>query len=112
MRMLYAMNYETTARSERNTKIGPCATIRALPRLGNMAYGLESGENGHLARANGAIDGPWAMGHRVAHQPGSGGSVCLEGGVSRWLVGVVGLGAELHPRLHTRRVGRFFNSSG
>jgi hypothetical protein len=28
----------------------------------------------------------------------------LEGGVSRWLVGVVGLGAELHPRPHTRRV--------
>jgi hypothetical protein len=31
--------------------------------------------------------------------------------VSRWLVGVVGLGAELHPRPHTRRVGRFCNSS-
>ncbi len=46
----------------------------------------------------------------IAHQPGP---VCLEGGVSRWLVGVVGLGAELHPRPHsTRRVGRFFNSSG
>jgi hypothetical protein len=38
--------------------------------------------------------------------------VRLEGGVSRWLVGVVGLGAaELHPCPHTRRVGRFFNSS-
>jgi hypothetical protein len=47
----------------------------------------------------------------IAHQPGP---VCLEGGVSRWLVGVVGLGAELHLHLrpHTRRVGRFFNSSG
>jgi hypothetical protein len=41
----------------------------------------------------------------IAHQPGP---VCLEGGVSRWLVvGVVGLGAELHQRPH----GRFFNSS-
>jgi hypothetical protein len=39
--------------------------------------------------------------------------VCLESGVSRrWLVGVVGLGAELHPRPHTRRLGRFCNSSG
>jgi hypothetical protein len=28
----------------------------------------------------------------IAHQPGP---VCLESGVSRWLVGVVGLGAEL-----------------
>jgi hypothetical protein len=45
----------------------------------------------------------------IAHQPGP---VCLEGGVSRWLVGVVSLGAELHPRPHTRRVGRFFHSSG
>ena len=32
--------------------------------------------------------------------------------MSRWLVGVVGLGAELYPRPHTRRVGRFCNSSG
>jgi hypothetical protein len=48
------------------------------------------------------------MGH-ITHQPGP---VCLEGGASRWLVGVVGLGAELHPRPHTRRVGRFCNSSG
>jgi hypothetical protein len=45
-----------------------------------------------------------SMAH-IAHQPGP---VCLEGGVSRWLVvGVVGLGAELHQRPH----GRFFNSS-
>jgi hypothetical protein len=47
-------------------------------------YGLKSGENGHL----------------IAHQPGS---VCLEGGVSRWLVGVVGLEAELHQRPHAAR---------
>jgi hypothetical protein len=38
-----------------------------------------------------------SMAH-IAHQPGP---VCLEGGVSRWLVGVVGLGAELHQRPHT-----------
>jgi hypothetical protein len=57
--------------------------------------GLKSGENGHLARANGAIDGPY-----IAHQPGP---VCLESGVSRWLVGVVGLGVELHQRPHAAR---------
>jgi hypothetical protein len=38
-----------------------------------------------------------SMAH-IAHQPGP---VCLEGGVSRWLVRVVGLGAELQ-RPHTR----------
>jgi hypothetical protein len=48
------------------------------------------------------------MGHIAHHNLAP---VCLEGGVSRWLVGVVGLGAELHPRPHTRRVGRFCNSS-
>jgi hypothetical protein len=37
-----------------------------------------------------------SMAH-IAHQPGP---VCVEGGVSRWLVGVVGLGAELHQRPH------------
>jgi hypothetical protein len=36
----------------------------------------------------------------IAHQPGP---VCLEGGVSRWLVGVVGLGAELLQRPHAAR---------
>jgi hypothetical protein len=49
-------------------------------------YGLKSGENGHLARANGAIDGPYCS---PTWTPGP---VCLEGGLSRWLVGVVGLG--------------------
>jgi hypothetical protein len=39
------------------------------------------------------------MGRSMA-QPGQ---VCLEGGVSRWLVGVVGLGAELHQRPHAAR---------
>jgi hypothetical protein len=58
-------------------------------------YGLKSGENGHLARANGAIDGP-----DIAHQRGP---VCLEGGVSRWLVGVVGLGAGLLQRPQAAR---------
>jgi hypothetical protein len=36
----------------------------------------------------------------IAHQPGP---VRMEGGVIRWLVGVVGLGAELHQRPHAAR---------
>jgi hypothetical protein len=40
-----------------------------------------------------------SMAH-IAHQPGP---VCLEGGVSRWLFGVVGLGAELLQRPHAAR---------
>jgi hypothetical protein len=36
----------------------------------------------------------------IAHQPGP---VYLEGGVSRWLVGAVGLGVELHQRPHKAR---------
>jgi hypothetical protein len=40
-----------------------------------------------------------SMAH-IAHRPGP---VCLKGGVSRWLVRVVGLGAELHQRPHTAR---------
>jgi hypothetical protein len=36
----------------------------------------------------------------IAHQPGP---VCLEGGVSHWLVGVVGLRAELLQRPHAAR---------
>ena len=44
----------------------------------------------------------------IAHQPGP---VCLESGVSRWLVGVVCLGVEICTSAHTRRVGRFFHSS-
>jgi hypothetical protein len=47
----------------------------------------------------------------IAHQPGPGPvCLCLEGGVSRWLVGLVGLGADC-PSAHRRRVGRFFHSS-
>ena len=40
-----------------------------------------------------------SMAH-IAHQPGP---VCLESGMSRWLVGVVGLGVELHQRPHAAR---------
>jgi hypothetical protein len=36
----------------------------------------------------------------IAHQPGP---VRVESGLSRWLVGVVGLGAELHQRPHAAR---------
>ena len=36
----------------------------------------------------------------IAHQPGP---VCLESGVSCWLVGVVGLGVELHQRPQAAR---------
>jgi hypothetical protein len=42
-----------------------------------------------------------SMAH-IAHSP-TWPTVCLEGGVSRWLVGVVGLGAELHQRPHAAR---------
>jgi hypothetical protein len=53
---------------------------------------MVKGENGHLARANGAIDGPYCiiLLTKLA-------IVCLEGGVSRWLVGVVGLGGGAAP---------------
>ena len=40
-----------------------------------------------------------SMAH-ISHQPGP---VCLESGVSRWLVGVVGLGVELHQRPQAAR---------
>jgi hypothetical protein len=70
----------------------PVCDPRAAP---HGEYGLKSGENGHLARANGAIDGPYCS----PAWP----SVCVEGGVSRWLVGAVGLGAELHQRPHAAR---------
>jgi hypothetical protein len=48
----------STGREVRNTKIGPCAT-RALPRLGDMALKVMKMGTYHLARANGAIDGPY-----------------------------------------------------
>ena len=40
------------------------------------------------------------MGHIAHHNLAP---VCLEGGVSRWLVGVVGLGVELHQRPQAAR---------
>jgi hypothetical protein len=55
----------------------PVCDLRAAPPGG---YGLKSGENGHLARANGAIDGPYcsptrpsAFGRRCEPQSGRGG---------------------------------------
>jgi hypothetical protein len=79
---------------------GPCAT-RALPRLGKY-MALKVVKNGHLARTNGAIDGPYCS--------PTCGPVCLEGGVSRWVIGwwVWGRSCTI---AHMRRVGRFFNSS-
>jgi hypothetical protein len=62
-------------------------------------YGLRSGGNGHLARAIGAINGPY-------FSPAWPSVVCRrveEGDVGRWLVGVVGLGAELHQRPRAAR---------
>ena len=79
-----------TARSLRNTKIGPCGT-RALPRLGNMA--LKVVKMGILARANGAIDGPYCS----PAWP----TVRVEGNQCMYLSRCGSLAA----------VGRFFNSS-
>jgi hypothetical protein len=66
-------------------------------------HGLKSGENGHLARANGAIDGPccsptWpsVFGRRCEPLAGRGG----------------GFGGWSCTSAHTRRLGRFFHSSG
>jgi hypothetical protein len=58
-------------------------------------HGLKSGENGHLARAN----------ILLTHQPGP---VCVEGGVSRWLAGVLVffLGGGGCTSAATRGVGR------
>jgi hypothetical protein len=65
-------------------------------------YGLKSGENGHLSRANGAIDGPYCsptwpsvFGRRYEPLAGRGG----------------GFGGWSCTSAHTRRVGRFFHSS-
>jgi hypothetical protein len=41
----------------------------------------------------------------IAHQPGP---VCLESGVSRWLVGVVGLGVELGQTVNNIRSANYF----
>jgi hypothetical protein len=65
-------------------------------------YGLKSGENGHLARSNGAIDGPYCspalpsvFEKRCAPLAGRGG----------------GFGGWSCTSAHTRRVGRFFHPS-
>ena len=59
-------------------------------------YGLKSGENGHLTRANGAIDGPYCS----PTWPSVFGRRCepLGGWSGRWVWGV-----ELHQRPHTAR---------
>ena len=78
----------------------PVCDPRAAPP---EEYGLKSGENGHLARANGAIDGPYCsptwpsvFGRRCEPLAGRGG----------------GFGGWSCTSAHRRRVGRFFNSSG
>jgi hypothetical protein len=70
-------------------------------------HGLKSGENGHLARANGAVDGPYCSPIWPS------GPVCVEGGVSRWLAGVVVWGGGAPPApADTRGWGcLLFNSS-
>jgi hypothetical protein len=80
----------------------PVCDPRAAPP---EEYGLKSGENGHLARANGAIDGPycsptWPVVFEMRCEPLAG-----RGGGSGG--GAAGTSAQ-----HTRRVGRFFHSSG
>jgi hypothetical protein len=107
------MNYEATARSEtRNTKhenwpwpvcVCVCGTARdprAAPPgawgMGNVAF--EEVEMGTKRAHKWGVERP--MTHVVAHQPGL---VCLEGGVGRWLVGVVGFGAELLQRPQAAR---------
>jgi hypothetical protein len=85
--------YEITARSE-TRKLARVRPARC-PAWGIWEYGLKSAENGHLARANGAIDGPYCS----PTWP----SVFGRPGVSRWLVGVVGLGAELLQRPQATR---------
>jgi hypothetical protein len=72
---------------------------------GEYDLSLKCGENGHLARANGAIDGPYCsptwpsvFGRRCEPMAGRG------GGLGGW--------SCTSARAHTRRVGRFCNSSG
>jgi hypothetical protein len=89
--------YETTARSE-TRKLARVRDPRAAPP---GEYGLKSGENGHLTRANWAIDGPYCsptwpsvFGRRCEPLAGRGG----------------GFGGWSCTSAHTRRVGRFFHS--
>jgi hypothetical protein len=87
----------------RNAKTGPWPVWdpRAAPPGGYGLNGLKSGENGHLARANGAIDGPycsstWPSACRRQCEPlvGRGGG----GGFEE-------PGVELHLRIHSRPWG-------
>jgi hypothetical protein len=79
----------------------PVCDPRAAPP---REYGLRSGENGHLAlaRANGAIDGPycsptWPSVFEKRYEPLAG----RGGGFGEWSC----------TSAHKRRVGRFFDSS-
>jgi hypothetical protein len=103
-------SYEDEAWSNcevQNPKIGPCAT-RALPRLlglGNMALKVAK-----MAPSTRKWGDRWTILLTNLAR-------CVwkvEGGVSRWLVGVVGLGGGPAPAPTggARRFGRFFNSSG
>jgi hypothetical protein len=77
----------------------PVCDPRAAPP---EEYGLKSGENGHLARANGAIDGPYC-------------SPTWPSVFGRWCEPLAGRGGGFGgwscTSAHTRRVGRFFHSS-
>jgi hypothetical protein len=66
-------------------------------------HGLKSGENGHLARANGAIDGPYCS----PTWPSVFGRRCEPLADGRG----GGFGGWSCTSAHRRRVGRFFNSS-
>jgi hypothetical protein len=69
----------------------PVCDPRATPP---EEYGLKSGENGYLARANGAIDGP----HCSPTWPSVFGRRCGAGWSGWWVWGV-----ELHQRPHAAR---------
>jgi hypothetical protein len=88
-----AICYEATARSE-TRKLARVPTVcdpRAAPP---GEYGLGSGKNGHLARANGVIDGPYCS----PTWPSAFGRRCEP------LAGrLVGLGAELLQRPQAAR---------
>jgi hypothetical protein len=74
----------------------PACDPRAAPP---EEYGLKSGENGHLARANGAIDGPYCS----PTWPSVFGKRCEPLAGSCWLVEVVDLGVVLHQRPQAAR---------
>jgi hypothetical protein len=101
MRMLCCSNCDCEVRNTKHEN-WPVCDPRAAPAPPGE-YGLKSGENGHLARANGAIDGPYCsptwpsvFGRRCEPLAGRRG-----GGFGGWSC----------TSAHTRRVGRFCNSS-